>query len=82
MSKFEAFIGEIEHVLEKLSGLRDGLKQMREESEAVEKARDTLRGRQAAEEGGGAGIAYPASCPASDPAIFACNFGESPFIAV
>jgi len=51
MSKFEAFIGEIEHVLEKLSGLRDGLKQMQEESEAVEKARDTLRGRRRPKKG-------------------------------
>lgn len=45
MSKFEIFIGELEQVLEKLTGIRDGLKQMKEESEAVEKARDALRGR-------------------------------------
>ena len=45
MSKFEAVIGELEHVLEKLSGIREGLKQMKQDSEAVEKARDTLRGR-------------------------------------
>jgi hypothetical protein len=45
MSKLEAVIGDLENILEKLSGIRDGLKQMKEESEAVEKARDTLRGR-------------------------------------
>ncbi len=45
MSKFDIFISELEQVLEKLSGLREGLKQMKEEIEAVEKARDTLRGR-------------------------------------
>jgi uncharacterized membrane protein len=45
MSKLEAVIGDLEHILEKLNGIRDGLKQMKEESEAVEKARDALRGR-------------------------------------
>ncbi len=45
MSKLEAVIGDLEHILEKLNGIRDGLKQMKEESEAVERARDTLRGR-------------------------------------
>jgi hypothetical protein len=45
MSKLEAVIGDLEHVLTKLNGIRDGLIQLKEESEAVEKARDTLRGR-------------------------------------
>ena len=54
MSKFEIFIGEIEHVLEKLNSLRDGLQQLKEESEAVEKARDTLRGRRRPKKDGGA----------------------------
>ncbi len=45
MSKLEAVIGDLEHVLERLNGIRDGLKQIKDESEAVEKARDTLRGR-------------------------------------
>ncbi|MGO9171854.1 MAG: hypothetical protein ACLP7P_07805 [Rhodomicrobium sp.] len=45
MSKFDIFIGDLEEVLAKLSSLRDGLKQMKEESESVEKARDALRGR-------------------------------------
>ena len=35
MSKFDIFISELEQVLEKLSGLREGLKQMKEEIEAV-----------------------------------------------
>ena len=45
MSKLEAVIGDLEHVLQRLNGIRDGLKQMKVESESVEKARDTLRGR-------------------------------------
>jgi uncharacterized membrane protein len=45
MSKLEAVIGDIEHVLEKLNGIREGLKQVKDEIDAVEKARDTLRGR-------------------------------------
>jgi hypothetical protein len=45
MSKLEAVIGDLEHVLQRLNGIRDGLKQMKNESEAIEKARDTLRGR-------------------------------------
>lgn len=45
MSKLAAVIGDLEHVLERLNGVRDGLKKMQDESEAVEKARDTLRGR-------------------------------------
>ena len=45
MSKLESVIGDLEHVLERLNGIRDGLKQMKNESEAIEKARDTLRGR-------------------------------------
>ena len=51
MSKLEAVIGDLEHILEQLSGIRDGLKQMKEESEAVEKARDTLRGRKRPKKG-------------------------------
>jgi hypothetical protein len=53
MSKLEAVLGDLEHVLEKLTGIRDGLKQMLEESEAVEKARDTLRGRRRPKKDGG-----------------------------
>jgi hypothetical protein len=53
MSKFEAIIGDLEHVLAKLSGLRDGLKQLQEESEAVENARATLRGRRRTKKDGG-----------------------------
>lgn len=53
MSKFEHFIVEIEHVVEKLNGLREGLQQLKEESEAVEKARDTLRGRRRPKKDGG-----------------------------
>ena len=64
MSKFEAIIGDLEHVLEKLSGLRDGLKQLQEESEAVENARATLRGRRRHKKGWRAGIG-----PAHNPAI-------------
>jgi hypothetical protein len=45
MSKLDAVIGDLEHVLEKLNGIRDGLKQVKEEIDSVEKARDTLRGR-------------------------------------
>ncbi|MBI4725248.1 MAG: hypothetical protein HY765_09800 [Rhodomicrobium sp.] len=45
MSKLDVFIGELDAVLVKLSGLRNGLKEMKEESEAVEKARDALRAR-------------------------------------
>jgi hypothetical protein len=45
MSKFDDFIGDLEQVLAKLSSLRDGLKQMKEDSEAIEKARDKLRPR-------------------------------------
>ncbi len=45
MSKFDDFIGDIEQVLAKLSSLRDGLRQMKEESEAIEKARESLRAR-------------------------------------
>jgi uncharacterized membrane protein len=45
MSKFETIINDLEQVLEKLSGLREGLKQLQEESQAVENARATLRGR-------------------------------------
>ena len=45
MSKLEAVIGDLEHVLQRLNGISDGLKQMKVESESVEKARDTLRGR-------------------------------------
>jgi uncharacterized protein (DUF3084 family) len=45
MSKFDVFIDELDQVLAKLTGLRNGLKQMKEESEAVEKARDKLRRR-------------------------------------
>ncbi|MGO9545472.1 MAG: hypothetical protein ACLPPF_11840 [Rhodomicrobium sp.] len=45
MNKFDLFIGDLEHVLEKLSGLLEGLKQLKEETESVERARDSLRGR-------------------------------------
>jgi hypothetical protein len=51
MSKLEAVIGDLENILSKLSGIRDGLMQLKEESEAVEKARDTLRGRKRAKKG-------------------------------
>jgi hypothetical protein len=45
MSKLEAVIGDLDLVLERLNGIRDGLKQIKDENEAIEKARDTLRGR-------------------------------------
>ncbi|MGO8954294.1 MAG: hypothetical protein ACLPWS_08435 [Rhodomicrobium sp.] len=45
MSKYDIFIGDLEGAIAKLNGLLAGLKQMKEESEAVEKARDALRGR-------------------------------------
>jgi uncharacterized protein YhaN len=45
MSKFDACIGDLDEALAKLAGLRENLKQMKEESEAVEKARDNLRRR-------------------------------------
>ena len=45
MSKIETLIGDLGEVLEKLSSVRDRLKQMKEEAGAVEKARDHLRGR-------------------------------------
>jgi hypothetical protein len=51
MSKLEAVIGDLEHILDKLTGIRDGLKQIKEENEAVEKARDTLRGRKRLKKG-------------------------------
>ena len=44
MSKLDAVISDLEFVLEKLTGIRDGLKQVKEEMEAVEKARDRKDG--------------------------------------
>jgi hypothetical protein len=55
MSKYDAFIGDLDHILEKLNGIRDGLKQLKEEAEAVEKARDTLRGRRRQKKDDGTG---------------------------
>ena len=43
MSKIEGVIAELESVLEKLGGVQSRLKEIKEESEAVEKARDSLR---------------------------------------
>ena len=45
VSKFESIITDVEAVLEKLGGVQSRLKEMKEEAEAVEKARDRLRGR-------------------------------------
>ena len=80
MSKLEAVIGDLEHVLERLNGIRDGLKQIKDESEAVEKARDTLRGRRTAEKGRAAGIGSPSPAIRPEIAICPCNFREIPFI--
>ena len=74
MSKFEAIIGDLEHVLAKPSGLRDGLKQLQEESEAVENARATLRQPPAHKKGWRAGIGRAITRPSI--AICPCNFGQ------
>ena len=42
MSKIDGVIAELESVLEKLGGVQSRLKEIKEESEAVEKARDSL----------------------------------------
>ncbi len=51
MNKFDILIGDLEELLAKLSGLLEGLKQLRDESESVEKARDSLRGRRKPKKG-------------------------------
>jgi uncharacterized protein Yka (UPF0111/DUF47 family) len=43
VSKIDGVIAELESVLEKLGGVQSRLKEIKEESEAVEKARDSLR---------------------------------------
>ncbi|MGB7914410.1 MAG: hypothetical protein WCF79_03800 [Rhodomicrobium sp.] len=43
MSKIDGVIAELESVLEKLGGVQSRLREIKEESEAVEKARDSLR---------------------------------------
>ena len=43
MSKIDGVIAELEFVLEKLGGVQTRLKEIKEDSEAVEKARDSLR---------------------------------------
>ena len=42
MSKIDGVIAELESVLEKLGGVQSRLREIKEESEAVEKARDSL----------------------------------------
>jgi hypothetical protein len=43
VSKIDGVIAELESVLEKLGCVQSRLKEIKEESEAVEKARDSLR---------------------------------------
>ncbi len=43
MSKIDNLIADIESVVEKLGGVQNRLREMKEDSEAVEKARDKLR---------------------------------------
>ncbi len=43
MSKIDSVIAEVESVLEKLSNVQNRLREIKEDSEAVEKARDNLR---------------------------------------
>ena len=45
MTRIDTFIGDLEDVLAKLGNVLGGLKQMKEDSEAVEKAREKLPGR-------------------------------------
>lgn len=45
MSNFDSVINDIDAALVKLNAARAALGQMKEESEAIEKARDALRGR-------------------------------------
>ena len=43
MSKIEGVIAELESVLEKLGGVQSRRREIKEESEGVERARDSLR---------------------------------------
>jgi C4-type Zn-finger protein len=43
VSKIDGVIAEIESVLEKLSGVQTRLREIKDDAEAVEKARDNLR---------------------------------------
>jgi len=43
VSKIESVIAEVETVLEKLGGVQSRLREIKDDSEAVEKARDDLR---------------------------------------
>ncbi len=45
MTKIDTFIGDLEDVLAKLGNVLGGLKQMKQESEAIEKVREKLPGR-------------------------------------
>ncbi len=45
MSKINTLISDVESALEKLSVVYNGLKELKEEIEAVENARDRLRGK-------------------------------------
>jgi flagellin-like hook-associated protein FlgL len=43
VSKLDSVIAEVESVLEKLGGVQNRLREIKEDSQAVEKARDSLR---------------------------------------
>ncbi len=43
MSKLDSVIADVEAVIERLGGVHNRLKELKEEAEAVEKARDKLR---------------------------------------
>ncbi len=44
MSKIDSVIADIEAVIEKLGGVQSRLREIKDDAEAVEKARDSLRG--------------------------------------
>lgn len=44
MSKLDSVIADVEAVMERLGGVHSRLKELKEEAEAVEKAREKLRG--------------------------------------
>ncbi len=43
MSKIDGIIADLEAVIDKLGGVNNRLKELKEETEAIEKARDKLR---------------------------------------
>ncbi len=52
MNKIDMFIGDVQAIIEKLGDLLEGLKQFKDEIEAVEKARARLRGKRLSRKNG------------------------------